>query len=89
VSHPLNKVIDMSSENPTGAENQQERSFDGSDRTRSRGSVTRSSGERNPQRPYARLSVERTEMKRWSMPRGDMWRTQNYNRPKVAKFLVG
>jgi hypothetical protein len=80
---------DMSSDNPPGADNQQERPSSSFSVSFVR--ITESLLEgRNPQRPYAELLLEARRMKRWSMPHGDMRKTvQNYNRPKVAKFLVG
>ena len=75
----------MSSENPSGADNQQE---------------TVPVQERDPQRLYAELSPSQREM-RQSEPHGDMRRAAEMTvpplvprvgvteLPKVAKFLVG
>lgn len=74
---------DMSSDNPSGADNQQERlissfnvSFAGSLKAVSRIRILRG---------HTQSSLfEARGMKRWSMPHGDMGKTvQNYNRPKV------
>jgi hypothetical protein len=86
----------MSSENPPGVwskeattDNQQERP---SIEVRPSASMTQRTGSREKESSEAirRAPNGSVGMKRWSGPHGDMGKTvSNYNRPKVAKFLVG
>ncbi len=79
----------MSSDNPSGADNQQERLAarlqSGFGTTTALQSLQEESSE-----AIRRAPLGSEWMKRWSGPHGDMGKTvPNYNRPKVAKFLVG
>ena len=86
----------MDSENPIGAwskeattDNQQERP---SIEVRLSASLTQRTESRVKESSEAirRAPNGSVGMKRWSRPHGDMGKTvPNYNRPKVAKFLVG
>jgi hypothetical protein len=77
----------MSSENLSGAVNQQERptcpaalSFNNElSHDRCAGIL----------RGHTQGSLGSRGMKIWSMPPGDLGKDMNYNGPKVAKFLVG
>jgi hypothetical protein len=80
LGNPSIRRYHFGGDNVTGAGNQQERPTEEEQEHRSLRSDSRFSSDRNPQRPYAELSVERTEMKRWSMLCGDMRKDMNYNR---------
>ena len=90
MSHLIIRFSDMDgSDNPFGADNQQERLL-----ARWRSSffdmIALHSAQEESSEAIRRAPLGSEWMKRWSGPHSDMGKTvPNYNRPKVAKFLVG